>query len=155
MSAADLQNYEKLISRPEIAEGAGFNLVSNHQMLTDIAKRQISNPMTLGLRVHDHLVGAILLYEQIGQNGFPDEANLEMSYFLDPDYWNQGLMTEAVDHLTQALEHDATVKTVSAEVFTDNVASKALLKKLGFEMTQIVTDPIVGRQKAIFKLNLV
>jgi ribosomal-protein-alanine N-acetyltransferase len=154
MSAADLKDYERLISQPEIAAGAGFDLVSNQKMLTEVAKRQISHPMTLGLRIHDHLAGAILLYEQIDQNGFPDEANLEMSYFLDPVYWNQGFMTEAVDQLTQVLKHDPTVKTVNAEVFTDNLASKALLNRLGFEMTTTVTDPIIGRQKAIFKLNL-
>jgi ribosomal-protein-alanine N-acetyltransferase len=154
ITADDLEAYEKLISIPQIAVGAGFNLISNKQMLGELAKRQIANPNTFGIRVHNRLVGAILLYEQIGQCGFPDEANLEISYFLDPELWNQGLMTEALEKLIEAFRKTSGVKTFNAEVFVDNASSKALLEKIGFQQVSTVIDPLVGSKKLIYKLEL-
>lgn len=154
ITADDLEAYEKLISIPQIAVGAGFNLISNKQMLGELAKRQIANPNTFGIRVHNRLVGAILLYEQIGQCGFPDEANLEISYFLDPELWNQGLMTEALEKLVEVFKQTSEVKTFNAEVFVDNAPSKALLEKIGFQQVSTVIDPLVGRKKLIYKLDL-
>lgn len=154
ISMKDLQAYEKLISMPKVAQGAGFNLINNQKMRVEVAKRQITNDNTFGIRVENRLVGAILLYEQVAQNGFPDEANLEVSYFLDPSFWNQGLMTEAMGRLISAFRKTGNVKTVNAEVFVENVASRALLEKVGFKQISAVVDPLVDRKKLIYKRDL-
>ncbi|MGF2384496.1 GNAT family N-acetyltransferase [Lentilactobacillus otakiensis] len=150
----DLPAYEALISIPVIAEGAGFNLVSNQKMLGEIAKRQLAHPNSVGIWLDHQLVGAILLYERIEQTGEPDTHNLELSYFLHPDFWNQGLMTEAMSGLIEALKRDHTVQSLSAEVFIDNLPSKGLIQKVGFQELATVTDPLVGKEKVLYQLKL-
>ncbi len=154
LTLADLTAYEKLISIPEIAAGAGFNLVSNQQMLGAVAKRQITTPNSFGIRIHDRLVGAILLYEQVGFDHQPDPANLELSYFLHPDLWRQGIMSEALTKLIEELAVNPTIETLNAEVFSDNQASKGVLKKVGFQVKTALIDPLVGKEKTIYQLAL-
>lgn len=154
LTLADLTAYEKLITIPEIATGAGFNLISNQQMLGAVAKRQIATPNSVGIRIHDRLVGAILLYEQVGFDHQPDPANLELSYFLHPDFWRQGMMSEALIKLIEELTASQTVETLNAEVFSNNQASKGVLAKAGFQVKTTLIDPLVGKEKTIYQLAL-
>lgn len=154
LSLADLPAYEDLISIPAVAEGAGFNLVSNQKMLADVAKRQLTHPNSAGIWVDHQLVGAVLLYEQITQGGHPDTDNLELSYFLHPDFWNQGLMTEVMSRLIAALKVDHKVQSLSAEVFVDNLPSKRLLQKVGFRDLATVIDPLAGKEKVLYQFKL-
>ncbi|EHO53191.1 GNAT family N-acetyltransferase [Lentilactobacillus kisonensis] len=89
----------------------------------------------------------MLFFPAIGENHLPDENHLELSYFLAPQYWNQGFMTEALAKVLTQLPDRI---TVSAEVFSDNRASMALLRKLGFESVGQLYDPIAGRDKLLY-----
>lgn len=56
----------------------------------------------------------------------------EVGYLLDPDYWGQGMMKEAltalIGHAFGALE----LRRLEADIDPDNSASRALLERLGF-----------------------
>ncbi|KRL22299.1 GNAT family N-acetyltransferase [Lentilactobacillus kisonensis] len=143
----DFDAYCQLISLPEVGTGAGFNLIGNQKMLGEVAKRQIQAPGSLGVYHESQLVGAVLFFPAIGENHLPDENHLELSYFLAPQYWNQGFMTEALAKVLTQLPDRI---TVSAEVFSDNRASMALLRKLGFESVGQLYDPIAGRDKLLY-----
>lgn len=59
----------------------------------------------------------------------------EVGFLLHPDYWRQGIVTEAmraiVPYLFEVTEHSE----LTADVDTDNAASVTLLKSLGFHET--------------------
>lgn len=59
----------------------------------------------------------------------------EIGFMLSPKYWRQGILTEAmgaiIPHLWRATDHDH----LMADVDPNNVASCALLRKLGFHET--------------------
>lgn len=148
LTMQDFDRYYRLISDPRVAEGAGFNLLSNRQMLMEVAKRQIEDPGSLGVYRQEKLIGAILVFPTVGATGMPDQKRLEMSYFLDPTVWHQGLMSEAVRGVVKELLNHH--KVVIAEAFVDNAASIALLKKVNFKRVGQTKDPIVGREKLIF-----
>jgi RimJ/RimL family protein N-acetyltransferase len=59
-------------------------------------------------------------------------AHAEIAYLLGYEYWQQGYGGEAVQWLLQALQ-SAGLRTVYATIYPSNVASEALLKKLGFD----------------------
>lgn len=68
----------------------------------------------------------------IGGLGFGG-APLGVAYFLAPDQWGQGIATEALSAFLPALFERFPVNRIEAEVFQDNPASAALLRKFGFE----------------------
>ena len=59
----------------------------------------------------------------------------EIGYILHPDYWGQGLATEALTAVIDHILATRTVERVTADVDPDNAASIRLLRRLGFEQT--------------------
>lgn len=72
----------------------------------------------------------------IGSCGFTwhDEANAaEVGYELKSQFWRQGIMSEALNAILQYGFSSREIQFVIAEVMLENVASKRLLEKLGFQ----------------------
>lgn len=62
--------------------------------------------------------------------------NVGISYGLDPDYWNQGLMTEALSGLCRFAFSGGLacpIHRIQALVFSQNPSSVRVLQKLGFQ----------------------
>ena len=59
----------------------------------------------------------------------------EIGYILNPDYWGQGLGSEAVAAVTDYGFKKRELPEVTAEVDPRNKASIRLLEKLGFDET--------------------
>jgi RimJ/RimL family protein N-acetyltransferase len=79
----------------------------------------------------------------IGKAGFWQMP--EIGYLLHPDYWRQGFGAEA---LTALMDYGFTQRgldRITADVDPDNLASLALLKKLGFVET--------GREKNTLRIG--
>lgn len=147
LQMTDFDDYYRLISYPEVAAETGFSLIGNQKMIEEAVKGQLQAPRSFGLYLADQLIGAVLFFTAIGEDHLPDPFRVEMSYFLEPTYWHQGLMTEA---LTEILAQLPTQITVTAAAFSDNLASIALLKKLDFKQETQIHDPISGRDKLLF-----
>lgn len=56
----------------------------------------------------------------------------ETSYILAPDYWGNGIMTEALMCVLRYAFETLELNRVCADVFEGNVASEKVLKKCGF-----------------------
>ncbi|MFS0513722.1 GNAT family N-acetyltransferase [Nostoc sp. UIC 10607] len=72
----------------------------------------------------------------IGSCGFrwnPQENSAEVGYELASTFWRQGIMTEAVHTILQFGFEKMGLRFVVAQVMLDNIASKKLLEKLGFQ----------------------
>ena len=72
----------------------------------------------------------------IGSCGFtwnPQENAAEIGYELANTFWRQGIMTEAVRTILQFGFEKMGLRFVLAQVMLDNIASKKLLEKLGFQ----------------------
>lgn len=65
----------------------------------------------------------------------PFEWKLPMTigYELSREYWNQGIMTEALQAIIPYIFNTLNNHRICAEVFPENTASLHILKKLGFE----------------------
>ncbi|MFC3886091.1 GNAT family N-acetyltransferase [Bacillus songklensis] len=57
----------------------------------------------------------------------------ELGYDLSPDYWQQGFMTEAARRIVEFGFNDMGLHRIEAYYFEDNLASRQLLLKLGFQ----------------------
>jgi ribosomal-protein-alanine N-acetyltransferase len=61
-----------------------------------------------------------------------DHWRAEIGYMLFPEYWNKGLMTEAIKAVLDYGFSTMNLHNIEAQINPDNVRSAALLKKMGF-----------------------
>lgn len=71
--------------------------------------------------------------EMIGTIGFGGQPSV--GYFLAPDHWGQGIMTEALSAFLPAIFERFPINLLHADHFEDNPASGTILRKFGFEET--------------------
>jgi len=57
----------------------------------------------------------------------------EIGYWLGEEYWNKGIMTEAVKRIVKEAFEKLDVVRIHAEIFSNNEGSKRVLGKAGFK----------------------
>ena len=73
--------------------------------------------------VENNVVGNVLSFEQFG--------NLEVSYWIDREYWGKGIATNALKEFLRQV----TIRPLYARAAKDNIGSLSVLKKCGFSIT--------------------
>ncbi len=75
------------------------------------------------------------------------DGRLELGYHLNPALWGQGLMTEAVERVADAVFALSRASAIDAGVRPENVASRRVLEKCDFTATGISehVSPVYGR----------
>ena len=58
----------------------------------------------------------------------------ELGYWLSEQFWGKGLMTLVVKEFCDFVFENYDIHRIDAEVFADNVASRRVLEKTGFEL---------------------
>ena len=94
------------------------------QLLGRIERREALR-WAITLRGNDTLIGTVSLH-----NFGP--GRVEIGYELNPAYWGQGIMTEAVTAVLNYVFSQTDVHRVEAIIDIHSTESKALLEKLGF-----------------------
>jgi RimJ/RimL family protein N-acetyltransferase len=61
---------------------------------------------------------------------FPQEENLEVTYWLGREFWGKGVATEALQQMLQLV----TARPLTARAATDNFGSIRVLQKCGFKI---------------------
>ncbi len=73
--------------------------------------------------------------KMIGTVGFTsfDEKNLcaEVGYVINPDYWHQGIATEALNAILSVAFYDLDAERVEAKYMPENIYSKKVMEKCG------------------------
>lgn len=94
---------------------------------------------------HDQIAGHVLSYRD--QEGRP-----EVSYWIDRRLWNRGIATAA---LKRFLEVADASRPIYARVASDNLASRRVLEKCGFEILERMTGFAQARGREIEELLLI
>lgn len=121
LEARELDQVEALLADQQLALAAGLNL-SEHPGARRWAIQNWLNQQALwGIFHGDQLIGLIAF--------FPIDAGRELGYLLQRPWWNQGIMTKAVQ---QILVHYAD-QLIVAYTREDNLSSQAVLQVNGFQ----------------------
>lgn len=80
------------------------------------------------ISVNGEAVGSIGVFP--GSDVFRKSA--ELGYWLAEDYWNKGIMTEAVRQICRAAFETFELVRIYAEPFAHNAGSRKVLEKAGF-----------------------
>lgn len=80
------------------------------------------------LKGSDKLIGSAGIWRIVRQH-----FRGEIGYELSPEYWKQGIMTEALSEIIKFAFNVMNLHSIEANIDPKNVASEKLLLKLGFE----------------------
>lgn len=86
------------------------------------------NTFAFAIEYEHKVLGSIGAFRQ--QNIHSHTA--EMGYYLHEDYWNKGIMTDAVLQLCEFIFHNTDIIRIYAEPFETNQGSCTVLEKAGF-----------------------
>jgi Acetyltransferases, including N-acetylases of ribosomal proteins len=67
-----------------------------------------------------------------------ERITAEIGYWLGEDYWNKGIMTQAVCRMTDYAFKQFDLVKIYAPVFAFNIASRKVLEKAGFELEAVL-----------------
>jgi [ribosomal protein S5]-alanine N-acetyltransferase len=81
----------------------------------------------IGLRETDELIGTAGL-----KNISTQHCSAEIGYELQPEFWNRGYMTEALQPMLSFVFDELQLHTITANIDPNHIASKRVLEKLGF-----------------------
>lgn len=112
------------------------------QIFTEITQSEdIIKKIKTGLEENTAISWAICLQEDptlIGLIGFwriiPEHHRAEIGYSLHPDNWNKGILYEAIGLILNYGFGTMKIHSVEANVNPDNIASKKVLEKHGFQL---------------------
>lgn len=94
------------------------------------------------ITVNDEAIGSIgcIMLEDIY------EKTIELGYFLGAPFWGKGIVTRAAKEAIEYCFANYDIVRMTSEPFADNIGSRKVLEKCGFELEGI-------RKKSIFKLG--
>ena len=93
----------------------------------------------LAIVVQEKTVGGIGLVLQKDV----ERISAEIGYWLGENYWNKGIMTEAIKQMvTYAFSHFP-LRKIYAPVFDFNIASQKVLQKAGFELEAVLKQAAI------------
>jgi len=94
----------------------------------------------LAVTLEGQLVGCVGL--SLRRNALP-----EIGYWIGPKFWGQGLASEAAAGLLVWAQKRLGITEVEASALTDNLASQAVLRRLGFSQTGTGVQQFLSRNR--------
>ena len=93
------------------------------------------------------LIGAIFLEDDDLRYGVDSKA---LSYFLSEEFSRRGFMKEAMEAVIAYLFETEQLDCICARAFVPNIASRALLRSLGFQENGILPRCVKGYGDVVF-----
>ena len=154
----DLDDFYEYASVDGVGEMAGW---SHHETKSEseaILKRFIEGKKTfaLVLKRNQKVIGSLGL-ESVQNHEKDDLKPLygrEIGYVLSKDYWNQGLMSEAVKEVIRWCFDDLKLDYLLCGNFVDNIASACVQKKNGFVPYRTIEYFTSSQEMKISQMNV-
>ena len=159
----NLETKRLLLRHPRVQDAENYTAIHNSEfvlrfnaMAPTTAERMtvkfadeeyIANTVFLEEKVTGKLIGAIFQEEDDLRYGVESKA---LSYFLSEEYSRQGFMKEAMEAVIAHLFETEQLECICARAFAPNVASRTLLRSLGFQENGIIPRCVKGYGDVVF-----
>jgi [ribosomal protein S5]-alanine N-acetyltransferase len=135
VSDTDMEQVYLLRSDPDSMKYLGKDPMNNKTQALEMIEK-----LTVAHQTNEGITWAIALKEEpsrlIGTGGFwkitKEHYRAEIGYMLLPDYFNKGYMSEALQKMISYAFDKMNLHSIEANINPDNLASEALLVKMGF-----------------------
>ena len=133
----DLDDFFEYASVEGVGEKAGWEHHKSKDKSLAILKMFMEEKKVFAivLKENQKAIGSIGI-EELGEELDKDLDNLsgrELGYVLNKDYWNKGIMTEAVSKVVDYCFNTLKLNFLMASYFNHNIASKKVLENLNFK----------------------
>ena len=133
----DLDDFFEYSSVEGVGEKAGWEHHKSKDKSLEILKMFIEEKKVFAivLKENQKVIGSIGI-EELSEELDKDLDNLlgrELGYILNKDYWNKGIMKEAVSKVVDYCFNTLKLNFLMASYFNHNIASKKVLEKLNFK----------------------
>lgn len=115
-----------------------YTLADAEWYVNDCITQQDVGQLTRAIIVDGKAVGSIGIFVQQDVH----EKSAELGYWLAEDYWDKGIMTEAVQQICQLAFQQFDILRIYAEPFASNQGSRRVLEKAGFTCEGILRNSI-------------
>lgn len=100
-----------------------------------------------GIRWGIALKGKENIIGTLGFNNFQKNHRANLGYDLQFDFWNKGIITEALTEVIKFGFDKLEINRIEAEVMQENIASEKVLSKLGFKKEGILRSWMYWNEK--------
>ena len=132
---------------PKIGPIAGW---PPHESVEDslyIIKTVLSKKETYAITLDEIPIGSVGLLIHPDGNHYWGEGSAELGYWIGEKYWGQGLVVEASKKIIMHAFDDLDINQIYASYRIENIQSKRVLEKLGFEYyTELENTNYLGEQ---------
>ena len=133
----DLDDFFEYASVEGVGEKAGWEHHKSKDKSLEILKMFIEEKKVFAivLKENQKVIGSIGI-EELSEELDKDLDNLrgrELGYVLNKDYWNKGIMKEAVSKVVDYCFNTLKLNFLMASYFNYNIASKRVLENLNFK----------------------
>ena len=131
--AADLSNaLSNRAVQDRLRDGIPFpySVSDAEEYITAMLESDPNETVSFAITVDDRAVGTIGAF--CGNNIHRQTA--ELGYYLAEEYWNRGIVTDAVRQITDYLFANTDLLRIFATPFSDNFGSCRVLEKAGFQL---------------------
>ncbi len=133
----DLDDFFEYASVEGVGEKAGWEHHKSKDKSLEILKMFIDEKKVFAivLKENQKVIGSIGI-EELSEELDKDLDNLlgrELGYVLNKDYWNKGIMKEAVSKVVDYCFNTLKLNFLMASYFNYNIASKRVLENLNFK----------------------
>lgn len=97
--------------------------------ISDMLSANEDDTFAFAVTADNKVVGSIGVFRQ----GNIHRQTAELGYYVAEEYWNRGIMTEAVKQICEYVFNKSDILRIYAEPFAYNIASCRVLEKAGFQ----------------------
>ncbi|MBR7111307.1 MAG: GNAT family N-acetyltransferase [Clostridia bacterium] len=110
----------------------GWEPHSNINITGDVLNEYIESDdrWAVSLKDSKKVIGCVRVYPDNNRGNFYAKS---INYVLSEDYWGNGYITEAMKRIIKYLFEELDIDLLSAFHYPDNIKSKKVLEKCGFE----------------------
>lgn len=152
----DAEALFKYASDPDIGPHAGWTPHESVEESIEIIQTYFNNGTTwaIVLKETDEPIGCICYYTHEMSNIPMGKNDCEVGYWVAKPYWNRGICTEALKLLLDYCLHIKHFDNIWADYFTGNPISGRVLRKCGFEDTELLNPNslLMGGSKGMVKV---
>ena len=136
LKKSDAKSYSKQINNPSVIRFLRDGICSPYseheaeQYIAYLNSVDERKEFVRGIFVDNKAIGAVALSRR--DNVY--EQNAEIGYWIGEEYWNRGIMTEALKLMCRYAFEMMHLNRVEAEVIFENFASRKVLEKCGFTL---------------------
>jgi ribosomal-protein-alanine N-acetyltransferase len=136
----DLDDFYEYAKVDGVGQMAGWIPHKSKDESLIILKKFIEGKKTFAICFNNKVIGSLGI-EEYNEKELPEFENKlgrELGFVLSKDYWNMGIMTEAVKEVIRYLFEKEELDFIVCGHFIDNLQSKRVQEKCGFKPYKLI-----------------